>query len=359
MAVDELELLVEGARFTGWKRIEVQRQLEAASGQFSVTVSDRNPLPIAVGQEVTVRLAGTVVLRGFVDTRQARGDARTHEVSFAGRDRTADLVDCSELSDPGTWEDLDLQQLVELIARPFGVEVRNLLEEATQPFERFARNSGETAWSAIERACRLRGVLAHSSGDGALILTRPGRSLASVSLIEGRNVKSYAVQATTRERFSSYVVRAQSSGSDDYYADQAALIEGTSTDPGVERFRPLLVLAEGALTFEGAADRARWEATVRAARAATASIVTPGWRQLAGGPVWDLNQLCQVVIGSEGLDQVLLVNGLTFSGDEEEGTTTQVELTRSDAYDPQPEVDPENEFDVGGGALDDEEGGAF
>jgi len=349
---DELELLVGGRSFTGWERVEVTRSMETASGAFTVQVSDRDPLPIRAGQEVTVRLAGEVVIRGHVDAIQARGGARERSVVVSGRDRTADLVDCSEISDPGEWHDVDLQQLVELIAKPFGVEVRSLLEEETEPFLRFARQPGETAWSAIERACRLRGVLAHSAGDGALLLERPGRQLSQVALIEGRNVIEWAVDTNLRQRFSTYVVRAQHPGADDYFADQAALIEATADDPGVERFRPLLVLAEGALVFESAKDRAGWEATVRAARSATCSVVVQGWRQRPGGRVWTLNVLSQVVLPGAGLDQVLLVNELHHTRDLEQGTLTEVGLTRADAYDPEPEVDEGEEFDFG-----DEDGG--
>lgn len=351
---EELELLVEGRSFSGWERCEVTRSMEAASGTFSVQVSARDPLPIRAGQEVTVRLARAVVLRGHVDVVQARGGPRERSVVVAGRDLTADLVDCSELSEPGEWHDVDLQQVVELIAEPFGVEVRSLLEEATDPFFRFARQSGESAWSAIERACRLRGVLVHSSGDGALVLERPGRNLTDVALIEGRNVQEWAVGTNLTQRFSHYVVRAQHPGADDYFADQSALVEGTAEDPLVERFRPLLVLAEGALAFEGAADRAAWEATVRAARSATCSVTVRGWRQKPGGRVWQLNELAHVVIPGAGLDQVLLVNELRHSLDSDQGTVTEVGLTRKDAYDPQPEVDEADELEFG-----DEDDGGF
>lgn len=344
---DELELLVGGTRFTGWESVQVVRQMEAASGSFTVTVSDRDPLPIKAGQEVTVRVAGEVVIRGHVDQVDAKGSATERSVSIAGRDLTADLVDCSELSEPGEWFDIELVALVSLIAQPFRVEVRSLLEDFPDPFDRFARQPGETAFSAIERACRLRGVLAFSSGDGALLLARPGKTLADAALVEGENVLSWAVSTNLRQRFQHYVVRAQMRGQDDYFGDQSALVEGTADDAGVPRFRPLLVLAEGALAFENARDRAQWEATVRAARSSTVSVIVQGWRQLPGGRVWQLNERATVRLPGAGLDQVLLVNELRFSRDLEEGTITEIGLTRSDAYDPQPEVDETLDVDLG------------
>jgi len=348
---EELELLVGGRSFTGWERVEVSRSLEAASGSFALEVSGRG-LPIRDGDEVEVRLASTVVLRGFVDEVRRRGTATERVQNVAGRDRTADLVDCSELSEPGEWRDLDLQQLVELVAAPFGVPVRSLLEEELEPFRRLARQSGDTAWTVIERAGRLRGVLVHSDGLGGLVLERPGRTLADVELVEGRNVLQWDDRQTSRDRFSSYVVRGQFPGSDDFYGVAASSIEATAADPSIARFRPLLVLAEGAVVFQDAADRARWEATVRAARAHTLELVVPGWRQNVGGRPWALNELVHVLLPGAPLDEVLLVNDVVFAKSLEEGTTTTLRLTRRDAYDPRPEVDPADEFEFD----EDEEG---
>lgn len=344
---EDLELVVGGRALSGWESVQVTLSLEAASGTFQVKASGAAPSPLRVGQDVDVRVGGELLIRGFVDDVEARGDASSRSVSASGRDKAADLVDCSELSEPGEWLDVDLFQLLELIVRPFGVTVRNLLEEELEPFVRFARQPGESAWSMIERACRLRGVLVHADGEGGLLLERPGKELADVALIEGRNVLAWSVRESSRQRFAHYVVRAQSSGADEFYGEQAALVEGTADDPGVERFRPLLVLAEGALAFEGAQDRARWEATVRAARAAVVTCTVRGWRQRPGGRLWRPNLLSQVVLRGAALDQTLLVSEVTLTRDREQGTLSQVSLIRADAFDPQPEVDPDEGLEWG------------
>jgi prophage tail gpP-like protein len=353
VAEEELELVVGGRKLVGWEAVEVALSLEAASGTFQVKASGAVPSPLRVGEEVEVRVGGELLVRGHVDELEARGDARSRSLSASGRDRSADLVDCSDLSEPGEWLDVDLQRLVELLAEPFGVEVRSLLEEEVEPFSRFARQPGETAWSAVERACRLRGVLVHASGDGGLVLERPGKNLADVAIIEGRNVLAWSVRESGRQRFQRYVVRSQVQGADDFYGEQAALVEATAEDPGVERFRPLLVLAEGALAFEGAQDRARWEASVRAARAAVVTVTVRGWRQKPGGRLWRLNELSHVVLSGAALDQTLLVSELRLTRDREQGSLSELSLIRADAFDPKPEVDPDE--DVGWG--EDEEGG--
>jgi len=341
---DELELLVEGKAFSGWEEMTVARALDAVSAQFSLVVSDRNPFPIRPGASCTVKVAGTVLVTGRVDGLEFTGGPKGRSLTVAGRDLTADLVDCSELSDPGEWSDVGLLELAQFIAGPFGIEVRALFTEELDPFILFRRQPGETAWSAIERACRLRGVLAFSNGEGVLLLDRPASTPASAALVEGVNVEEWTITVDQSNRFRDYYVRGQISGGDDYSGQLAAEVEGTATDPAIRRFRPLLVLAEGALTFEDAADRAQWEATVRAARAARLEVLVQGWRQVPfTGPVWSINQLVQVRIPSAGLRRSLLVESVVFRRSLE-GTSTSLTLTRADAYRPQPIVEDFDDF---------------
>jgi prophage tail gpP-like protein len=343
---DDLELLVEGRSFTGWETMTVARALDAVAAQFQLVVSDREPFPVRPGDECTVKVAGELVVTGYVDALQYTGTATGRQLTVAGRDRTGDLVDCSETSDPGEWTELPLAELVQKIADPFGIEVRALSDAALQPLELFRRQPGETAWSAIERACRRRGILAFSSGDGALLLDRPASSSAQVPLLEGENgnVLAWAIEVDHRSRFSLYDVRGQTGGSDSFSGTLAAEVQGTATDVAIDRFRPLLVLAEGALSFDDAEDRAAWEASVRAARSSRATVTVQGWRQVPRtGPVWSVNQLVQVRLPSAGLASVLLVDQVTFERSNA-GSRTRLGLTRPDAYQPAPVVEDFEDF---------------
>lgn len=349
---DELELLVGGRAFSGWESMSVARALDAVAARFSMVVSDRDPFPIRPGEECTVRVAGVTLVTGFVDALEFEGGPNGRRLTVSGRDRTGDLVDCSELSEPGEWSDIGLQELAQAIADPFGVEVRALFTEELDPFFLFRRQPGETAWSAIERACRLRGVLAFSAGDGALLLDRPASSSSSVPLIEGGesgNVEEWRIEVDHTNRFRTYFVQGQTRGSDEFSGELAAEVEGQAEDPGIERFRPLLVLAEGAITFEDAQDRAAWEATVRAARSSRLEVLVQGWRQTPGtGPVWSVNTLVPVSIPSAGLKRSLLVDSVTFTRTKDT-TSTRLGLTRPDAYRPSPVVEDFDDFLEGDG----------
>lgn len=348
---DEIELLVEGRSFSGWEEMSVARALNAVAARFSLVVSDRDPFPVRPGQECTVRVAGSVLVTGYVDALEFKGGPRGRSLSVSGRDKTGDLVDCSELSDPGEWSDIGLDELAQLIAAPFGIDVRSVFTDTPEPFFLFRRQPGETAWSAIERACRLRGVLAFSSGDGALLLDRPASSPGAVTLLEGEggNVEEWTVTVDQTDRFQTYLVRGQTNGSDEYSGEFAAEIEGQASDPKIQRFRPLLVLAEGALTFEDAADRAAWEASTRAARAARLEVLVQGWRQTPfTGPVWAINTLVPVRIPSAAISADLLLDTVTFTRTTA-GSSTRLGLVRPDAYRPQPIVEDFDDFLEGDG----------
>jgi len=346
---DELELLVNGTAWRGWRALSVSRSIEQAAGQFTLETrtGPLEPIPIRPGDEVVARLSGDVrLVTGVVDTLEGSSDGSRRSITLAGRDRTAQLVDCSAPAEPGEYLAMDLEELTRAIAEPFGVSVRRQahIPALGERFDSFKLQQGEKAWAAIERACRMRALLAHSDGDGRLVLARPGETFAAVELVEGENVLASTFRYSIADRFSTYTVKGQGSGSDQSWGETVAAVRGTATDPEIELFRPLLVLAEGRVTFSSAKDRAEWEATVRAARAAVVGVTVQGWRQgdpRERGPAWEINQRVPVRIPSLGIKREMLVQSVQFGRDLDAGTVTQLQLVRRDAYLPQPEVDAE------------------
>ena len=368
VAGEEITVEVGGRSLVGWETVKVSQSIEAISGAFSLTVSHRLPWPIIPGQSVVVRVGDERLIDGFVDDLSAKTSSTSRTLRVSGRDKTQDLIDCSATLEPSEFNDLPLVELVAQIAAPFGIEVEDALQN-TGPnaalFERFSIQPGETAFSAIERACRARAVLSFTTGNGKVTLANPSTRFADVPLLEGvrGNVKSSTINVRRRQRFSAYTVKSQRRGSDDGWGETVAEIEGFATDPEITRFRPLLVLAEGSLTFESAQDRAQWEATVRASRASTIDVDVQGWLQSGkGSRLWSINEKVKVRIPSQQVDTLLLIRSLQFqrSG---AGTVTKIGLTRTDAYTPQPEIPTEDEpfrdlLDGEGTLLDfdDEEG---
>ena len=325
----------------GWQSAQVTRSIETATGTFSMELSERDPgvstpRQIRPGDACAVSLDSDVVITGFIDSVGVNYNAHAHAITVAGRDRTADLVDCSASGKPGEWHDERLEAIAAQLAAPFGITVTTGPGVNTGvPFERFRVEEGESAWEAIERACRFRGVLPLSDGRGQLVLGRPERKRAAVELVHGENIISASTFIDWTNRFSDYRLLGQQPGSDFLTGSEAAHVIGNAVDRGVNRFRPLTILAEQGLTDAEALERIEWEASVRSARARTAGIIVQGWREIPGGDLWEPGRLVVVSDPWLGLERELLISAVRQSITER-GTITTLQLYPEGAFLPRP-----------------------
>ena len=331
-----VELLVDGKIYSGWKSIKISHSMESAAGAFSLSVSARRPWSILPDQRAVITSLGDVFATGWAPKGGSGFTSTTHDRTVGGRSLAADMVDCSAMNEVVEWNGLDLFEIAVELASPFGVEILQGADVGAV-FDTFKLQPGESAWEALERACRMRGLLAHSDRFGYLWLAKPGAERSSVSLVEGRNILEASETVDRSSRFSDYIVRGQSQGSDGWNGDLAAQPEGVAFDPSVSRYRPLLVLAESSITPEVATARAEWEAAVRAARSSSLTVKLQGWHQSSGGKPWEVNMLAPCVIPYFNLDDVLLITSLEFSKDSS-GTFTKLTLKRPDAFLRKPEV---------------------
>lgn len=344
----DLELLVDGRAFSGWEDMTIGRSLDALSASLSLTVSDRSPFPIRPGQACEVRVGAETVLTGYVDLLDYQGSPEGgRTLTIQARDRTSDLVDCSDLTEPGEWVNVSLLELAQEIALPFDVEVRALYDESqVARFDLWRRQPGETAWASIERALRRRGLLGFSDGEGVLLIDRPASNAAAVALVEdelGRgNVERWRISVDYRSRFSRYLVLGQSFGVDGFSGQVAAEIAGEAFDEKVARARPLLILGDSAMLPDDAEDRAAWEASIRAARSERLEVDLASWEQVPGR-LWKVNETVAVRIPSADLDTTLLVDQVVLTRTADR-TQASLGLTRPDAYRAEPIVEAFDDF---------------
>lgn len=334
------QLLVGGTLYSGWKEMAITRQIDAISGGFELELTERWDgqsvrWPVYSGERCELRLGADTVIKGYVDRRPRRIGKDSHRVRVQGRDMTADLVDSSAVHSPDEWSGLGLLQLARILAKPFGVAVSADVDVGAA-FDPFKLQPGESAFEAIERACRMRAVLPMSDGSGGLLLTRAGSGRTASAIVEGENLLEAETDDDWTQRYSHYIVKAQSTSllADD--ADGSAKIKGEASDRGIDRYRPLLVIAEGIADAAAARERAMWEAGVRAGRAVSVIATVQGWRQ-TDGTLWPLNGLCPVKIPSLDVDDRLLITGLTFRYGAQ-GSTTEITMTRADAFRLIPEI---------------------
>lgn len=344
----DVTLKVGGQKYSGWTSVSVTRSIESISGSFSLNVSERwanqdQPWPINEGDECSVLIGDEVVITGFVDSRKPSYGPGAHSLSIDGRDKTADLVDCSALVSQYEYKNFDVFKLAQKLCKPFNITVSQL--GVTVPgktlvgTEKLHIDPGETVFNVLEHAARIAGVLLISDGEGGVIITQPGTERAVTELVEGQNIISAEADFTVASRFYHYIALGQHQATDAFFGAEAAQIKGEAFDPNVTRqARVLVIRPEGNVTPAFAKLRAQWEATVRAARSNSVKVVVQGWTQ-GNGALWPVNALVHVKSPQLRIDGDMLIASATYSFDESEGTRTELSLKPPGAFKPEPSVE--------------------
>ena len=348
----ELALVVGGKRYGGWKSIRVTRSIESLVGSFALDVSDRwgpdDLWPVAEGDACRVEIDGQLVVDGYIDKRSLKGSATERSLSYSGRDRAADLVDCSLLVEDGaiigkkghkwTYRNLDIAQFAAAIAAPHGIKVSVQAGLVLKKDPLLVAHPGETGFEAIKRAAGSTGVLVVSDGAGGIMITRAGTERA-YSLVEGVNIKEAEIDYDASDRFHRYLISSQPPGSDDA-SGEATRVQAEATDADVLRTnRILLIRPDKGMDTATARRRADWEARIRAAKAATAMVTVQGWEQ-PNGSLWPLNAITRLFAPRLiGIDGDMLISQVEFTVGES-GQITQLHLVRPDAFTPEPQNVP-------------------
>ena len=149
--MDDLELLVNGMNYSGWTSLGVTRAIDAATTAFTSTLTEKweagdsspaqvEPWPILPGDACEVRLAGFPMVIGYVDIFKPSFSDTDHSINIQGRDKVADLVDCSAVHTPDEWKNINLLAFAKILAAPFGVSVDRGAYE--QPLSCFRADKG-------------------------------------------------------------------------------------------------------------------------------------------------------------------------------------------------------------------------
>lgn len=337
---NECTLLIDGKAYGGWTRLEVQRGIEQIAGGFVLQLTSRYPgvdvqMQLREGLPCEVRLGDDLVISGYTDDYETDDTATSSSVRLSGRDKTADLVDCSAIYKSGQWRGVKLEQIVADIAEPFKIKVVvSPGLDTGEVFKRFALEEGEKAFDAIDRACRLRAVLVTSTPDGNLLITTASTVNSGVRLEEGVNMTKFNSKHSWKERHSEIILKGQVPGDDQENGAAAAHLKASAKDTEISRYRPLVVIAEHGTSNKSLADRAAWEVKVRMGRGKRGGCTVVGWRTGKDGqegPLWQPNTLVHVTSERMNLDADLLIVSCSYQFTEQ-GRITDLTFARPEAF---------------------------
>lgn len=350
MADETLSLKVNGQSFEGWQDVSVHRTLDALDGSIELRFTDHYPgqpdkWVIQDGDAAVVWIGGDMVCTTWIDGLEIDDDDVSHALKVTGRDKTCDLVDCSAVHPTGSFSNRTLVQILTDLAKPFGITVTAVDsagggafgsvavsngKAGREPFKRMALQQGETVFELFDRLARQQGVMAITTAAGNIEVRQPGRTRGGYSLIRGQNVRKAKYRSNSKDRYSDYVLKGQPQGGD-FLLDQPAYTpSATAKDPGVTRYRPILIVNEDTSTGASLSRRAQWEATIRAGRARQYVAFVEGWHA-DSGELYQIDRVVPVQDEKLGVNMDLLVSGVHFRKGKA-GTWTELTCVPPQAY---------------------------
>jgi len=370
---DPIIVKVNGKIYDSWSEVEIVRSIENVSSGFKISMADKwreseETWPLQPGKQLRVSVGDIPVINGYIDRLDVSISGGDRKLEVTGRDKTADIVDASAIG-TATLKDVSIKDIAEHFATElFGVKV-TVNTDIGDNFKIWTIKQGETVFETLQRAARLRGVLLQSDTDGNLVITnrsdgteaqppstknlldsfdfvahlaaKAGTSSSEVSLIQGKNVLAASASFDQTERFSDYLIKGQAPGKDNFNGLKVTQVKATAKDIGMNRFRPLTVIAEGNIDTNAAKRRANWEASTRAAKSTDVQITVQGWLQTPGGKLWEPNNLVTVDVPFIGVKSIMLIAEVTYKKGSD-GTFTDISLTRADAFKPDLDVIKKN-----------------
>lgn len=350
-------LRTDGRLFTGWTSVSVTRSIESVAGYFELGVNvppGTDLSGLAPGKKFTLEIGGQIVCTGYIDSRRRQMTADSMKITVAGRDKTADLIDCAAVYSGGQWKNRTLEQIARDLCAPYGVTVRWELsdKESSAAFPGFTLDHSETVYEALVRASRARGVLMTSNAAGELVFSRAA-STATDELVLGENLLTLDFEEDFRDRFSEYTVkgyaRANGAEGDDIDAKSIVSQKGTATDSDVTRYRPMIIIADSKITAKDAQARALREQRRRLAKSITFEAEIDGWTR-KDGQLWMPNLLVTIDASKYAIKTTeLLVSKVTLILNDQDGLKTRVSLSPREGFLVPVESDRKNKSDNNGG----------
>lgn len=371
-----ITLTVGGKVLSRWTSAQVARNLRDIAGSFQFEYRDSgrealtfdpdlDPMPrhpvVLAGQAAQVRIDGTLVLDGWIDTVEANWDADQLSCTLIGRDKTGDLVDCAASPNgPVEWRNITALQIAKIICKPFGIKAYADVP-VTEAMSVFGIDPDETALSAIEKIARQTALLVVSDGVGGLLLTHGGKTRGPDALKRPGNILAGGRKSDWSQRFRDYYCKGQTNRTvirkhKEALMTQAvdprdgsifpvelsttatqnesvtSVMTGHAIDPQVTRYRPTVRQVKtqaGAATVQQQAD---WQLRIQKGMAETLHYRVLDWRAGKDNALWLPNQMVNVNDAFGQVADDMLISGITYKFDQS-GAYTELELAGRTAFD--------------------------
>ena len=321
----QIELLLDGIRYSGWQRAEVRASVDDLCSSLNLSVTapgTGNNLGITANTVIKVLIGNQLVTTVRLDKLSRSVGKGSHNISIEGRSIARELID-SQLSK--TLSGLTLGEIAKRLCTDLKVPLK--IAAKTKTVEEFAMQC-ENPSNALINAVRTANLLLYPTPEGGLILTEPTKAAPVTALVYGEHILEYDVVDEYALRFSEYCVKG-------YDSDEDEAISGKVWDKGIKFYRPMHIMADRHGHGLGSCKRrAELERNRRLARAHRIELTVQGWRYPAGEAwkLWEVNTQVRVRIPQEGINDVFLIGERAFRIDDKGGHMTRLTVMKRDAY---------------------------
>lgn len=335
-AADTVRLLVGGLSHDDWDAYDVDSDLLTPADAWRVVLAVKGgtvPAQIVAGASVEIRVGNDLVMTSRIDTIEDEAARDGLRVVISGRDRAADLVDCS--APIFTARLVGLQEIVTKLVTEFGIKAPRINAASTRIREKINVEPGDTAWDALAHAAEANGLWPWFEPDGTLVVGGPDYDAPPVATLilrkagDRNNVLSLARSRSMQGRYSELTVLGQTHGTMTETGKHA--IKAKATDKGVSWHRPKLIIDHESDSPAVAQDRARKLLADSRLRGFTLSAVVAGHRivapgQASDGTLWTPGQRVRVISEPHGIDDVFFLMARKLTGGRHQGARTQLTL---------------------------------
>lgn len=331
-----------GQTISGWEDVSITCRCDGFPNSFSLAAATLDPSTRAAtpgnpGDRCWVRIGDDTVVTGYLDQVVEGYGSTNHALSFSGRGKTCDLVDCSAEWPSGQIIGGTALTIAEKLVEPYGALEVALSggADAGPQVPQWALDYTETPAAIIQRLAQNAGLIAYEGNDGRLLLAAVGTVTAGSGLLagDGGNVEAASVTYSMHERFSEVVCCWYSTAITDDIAGSDFF--HTEPDPNVGRHRRLDIVLAAVGGDETAEEftkrRARWEVARRAGRALVVQATVDSWRD-GGGKLWTPNTIVPVSLPGQRFTGSLLVASVTYRRDARTGTHADLVLMPKEAF---------------------------
>jgi len=320
----EVATLTFGSKnFEDWETVWVQCNWTDGFHQFKFRCAERvTAAPVVPGDECEIKLGGELVVTGVVLSRQVAYEGEQHGVEiqgvsiqwFAGR---------GSVDHPtSNFDGKTFRQIAEEVLKQTDVTAEFKGDISEEKFDNHCvLHNGDTVFDFLERLARQRQIIIASTKDKKYVFV--GKHTASVvgKLVEGVNIKKCQAVISIAAQQSEYVLRAQTSGSNDSWGKRITQMEARAKGSCKYKCPSITACEHPVKSDPELLARCDMESMWHEGNEMQITITVQGWFTQAG-KLWVAGEDVDVDSPMVPINGKMKIQSVTFTQDSEGGTLT-------------------------------------